>query len=154
MENKIITLSQKQRTELEKFTKTGVHSAKSIKRARVILALDQSVKRVRTFRINEICESIGISREGLNNIRKDFLVSQSVEEFLERKKRITPPVEPKITGDVEARIIALACSEVPDGYAKWSLRFLAEKSVELGFVDELSHMSVKRLLKKHNISLI
>jgi len=152
MENNLIALSEVQHAALEKFTKTGVNSAKLIIRARVILALDRTNK-VRTLRINEICKDIGISRESLNNIRKDFLAAKSVETFLERKKRVTPPNEPKITGEVEARIIALACSEVPAGHAKWSLRFLSERSVELGFVDELSHMSVQRVLKKHNINL-
>jgi len=152
MENESISLNQEQREKLTKFAETGEHSAKLIKRAKVILALDRKNK-VRTLRINEICKSNNISREALSNIRQDFLAAESVEAFLQRKKRETPPVEPKITGDVEARIIALACSEAPAGHAKWSLRFLAEKSVELGIIDELSHMSVQRLLKKHSISL-
>jgi hypothetical protein len=153
MENNIVMLSESQRKELEKYANTGVHSAKLIKRAKTILSLDRSNK-VDHLRINRICEQVGISREGLNEIRKDYLASESIETFLRRKKRETPPVEPKITGDVEARIIALACSEVPEGHAKWTLRFIAEKSVELGFVDELSHMSVGRVLKKHSINLI
>ena len=73
--------------------------------------------------------------------------------FLTRKKRETPPVDPKITGEVEARIIALACSQPPEGRARWSLRLLAEKSVELEILDKLSHSSVERVLKKTNISL-
>ena len=152
MENKIITLNVNQREALERFANTGTHSAKLIKRAKTILALDRSNKKDH-LRINRVCEQVGISREALNVIRKDFLASENVETFLQRKKRETPPVAPKLTGDVEARIIALACSEVPEGCAKWSLRILSEKSVELGFVDELSHMSVKRILKKHSISL-
>jgi len=152
MENNIIMLNEDQRKKLERFANTGTHSAKLIKRAKTILALDRSNKKDH-LRINRICEQVGISREALNVIRKDFLASENAEAFLQRKKRETPPVAPKLTGDVEARIIALACSEVPEGYAKWSLRVLSEKSVELGFVDELSHMSVQRILKKHSISL-
>jgi hypothetical protein len=76
-----------------------------------------------------------------------------VKEFLTRKKRETPPVEPKVTGEVEARIIALACTAPPEGYARWTLRMLADHSITLGHVDSLSHMSIKRLLKKQNLSL-
>lgn len=152
MENNTILLTNEQRGALEKFVNTGVHSSKLIKRAKTVLALDRSDKKDH-LRINRICEQVGVSREALNVIRKDFLVSENVEMFLQRKKRETPPVPPKITGDVEARIIALACSEVPEGCAKWTLRVLSERSVELGFVNELSHMSVQRVLKKRNISL-
>ena len=73
---------------------------------------------------------------------------------LKRKKRKTPPVEPKITGDVEAHIIAMACSEPPKGFAKWSLRLLADKAVELEYIDKISYVSVGTVLKKHNLSLI
>jgi len=66
---------------------------------------------------------------------------------------MTPPIEPKITGELEARIIALACSKAPPGYAKWTLRLLASKCVELQYADSLSHMTVNRLLKKRNLSL-
>ena len=152
MENNVIKLSKEQRTQLEKFTKTGVHSARLITRAIVILALDRSTKKDH-LRINRICEQINVSRRAVYNIRDAFLEAESVDVFLTRKKRKTPPVPPKITGDVEARIIALACSKPPEGYAKWGLRLLSERSVELGFCDNLSHMSVSRVLKKHNISL-
>ena len=153
MENNVILLKAEERGELEKFTKTGIHSAMLIKRARVILALDRGNK-VRTQRINEICKIEGVSRQGLNNIRSDFLSSSSIKEFLSRKKRETPPIERKITGEVEAKIVATACSEVPKGYARWTLRLLAEKVVELGFIDSISFNSVKTVLKKHNLSLI
>ena len=81
------------------------------------------------------------------------LVAESVTGFLQRKKRETPPVAPKITGEVEAKIIALACSEVPQGHARWTLQLLADKSVELNYIDSITDMSVHRLLKKRNLSL-
>ena len=70
-----------------------------------------------------------------------------------RKKRETPPVPPKVTGDVEAHIIALACGDPPEGYEKWTLRLLADKCVELNYAESLSHMTVSRILKKTNLSL-
>jgi hypothetical protein len=76
-----------------------------------------------------------------------------IDAALFRKKRETPPIEPKITGEAEARIIALACSEPPEGFSKWSLRLLAEKTVELGYLENVSHTSIGTVLKKHDLSL-
>jgi hypothetical protein len=152
MENNVIMLSEEQRAELNSYARTGVHGAMQIRRARAILALDRSNKKDH-LRVGRICESVGLSRQGLNEIRKDFLASDSIEGFLTRRKRETPPVPAKITGEVEARIVALACSEPPKGRARWTVRLLAEKAVELNYVDGLSHTSVDRLLKKRNISL-
>jgi hypothetical protein len=152
MENNIITLSKDQRDHLEKFSKNGVHNAHLITRARVILALDRSNK-TRHLRIKEICEQEQVSRQALCDIRKAFLEAPDVEAFLTRKKRETPPVPAKITGDVEAKIIATACSKAPEGYARWTVRLLAEKVVEFGFIDSISFKSVQTVLKKRNISL-
>ena len=153
MENKIIMLKQAEREELENFVKKGVHSVHLVKRARTILALDRSNKQEH-LRIARICEQVGLSHQAVYDIRRDYLASPSIAAFLTRKKRKTPPVAPKVTGEVEAHIIALACSEPPEGYARWTVRLLAEKAVEMEFVDSLSHMTVDRLLKKRNISLI
>ncbi|HAG10010.1 MAG TPA: hypothetical protein DCK76_01090 [Desulfotomaculum sp.] len=67
---------------------------------------------------------------------------------IDRKKRSTPPVEPKLTGEVKAKIIALSCSAPPSGWSRWTLRLLADKAVELQYVDSVSHVAVGRLLKK------
>ena len=153
MESNAIYLSEEQREELSRFTKTGKHDVRLVNRSKVVLALDRTGKKDH-LRIGRICESVGISRQAVNDIRSAFLSAENVTEFLKRKKRETPPVAPKITGEVEARIIALACSEPPKGYARWTLRLLASKAVELGFVDSLSNVTVHTLLKKRNISLI
>ena len=71
-----------------------------------------------------------------------------------RKKRESPPVPPKITGEIEAKIIATACSEVPEGYARWTLRLLRDKVIEFGYIDSISFNSVRTVLKKHNLNLI
>jgi hypothetical protein len=152
MESNVIMLSAEQRKGLECFVKNGVHSAHLINRARVILALDRSNKKDH-LRITRISDQVGLSRQAIYDIRDDFLAAPGMEEFLTRKKRETPPVPAKVTGEVEAHIIALACSKPPKGCARWTLRLLAEKAVELSFVDSLSHMTVGRLLKKRKISL-
>jgi len=76
-----------------------------------------------------------------------------VKLFLQRKKRQTPPVPPKVTGKLETRIIALACSKAPEGYARWTLRLLTEKCVELQYIDTMSHMTISHLLKKNELKL-
>ena len=152
MESNVVMLSEEERGKLEKFSKSGFHSAMLIRRAKIVLALDRSNKKDH-LRIGRICEANGITQRGLCDVRNDFLKSKSIEEFLERKQRETPPVEVKITGEVEAHIIALACSKPPEGRARWTVRLLADKAVELHYVDSLSHTSVNQLLKKRNISL-
>jgi len=144
MENNLIMLNEEQRACLEKFVRNGVHNAHLITRARVILSLDRSNK-TDHLRITQISQRIGISRQAIYDIRDDFLAAPNVEELLNRKKCETPPVEAKITGEVEAHIIALACSEPPEGCARWTLSLLAEKSVELDFIDSISYKSVERV---------
>jgi hypothetical protein len=149
MKRNVINLSTEERAELERFSTKGVRSVKLVNRAKIILALDISEGRKAETQ-ESIAERLGISRQTITVSKRNFLAAQSVSEFLQRKKRKTPPTEPKITGDVEARIIALACSEVPAGYARWTLKLLADKSVELHIIDSISCSSVMRVLKKRN----
>jgi len=144
-----IELSESEQSELERFSKTGKRSVKLIKRARIILELDEADGR-KPMTQAEIAERVGVTRQTVNDAKKAFIAAVSVSAFLKRKKRETPPVEPKITGEVEAHIIALACSPVPEGFAKWSVRLLADKCVELNYIGSISFKSVQRVLKKHN----
>jgi hypothetical protein len=153
MKKNEIQLTIAQRKELKKFSKTGVHSAKLIKRAEIILLLDTSESgKAATFQ--EISRRLDVSVTTIAKVKKDFFAAEDIKAFLQRKRRNTPPIEPKITGEVEARIIALACSKVPEGCVRWTVRLIADKSVELEIVESISFKSVQRLLKKHNLSLI
>jgi len=152
MERKPIILTTVQRKELEQFTETGVHSARLMKRARVILSLDTSEgRKAATFA--QIGSQEKISNTAITNIKNSFFSAESISAFLQRKQRVTPPVAPKITGEVEARIIALACSKVPEGCARWTVRLIAEKSIEVNLGEAISKSSVHSILKKHNLSL-
>jgi Trp operon repressor len=153
MKENDIKLTEEQRKELEKFSKTGVHSAKLIKRAEIVLLLDTSVNG-KAVQFKEIAKRLGVSTTTITRVKAGFIAAESIAAFVRRKKRASPPVAPKITGETEARIIALACSEVPKGCARWTVRLIAEKSVELHLIDSVSHMTVHNLLKKHNLSLI
>ena len=152
MKSNRITLRAEERNELVQFSTKGVHSVRLVNRARIILALDSSEGR-KPEKQDDIAKRIGVSRQAVNDAKREFQSAENVTVFLQRKKRKTPPVKPKVTGEVEARIIALACGEVPEGCARWTVRLLAEKSVQLQDVDSLSHMTISRLLKKHNLSL-
>ena len=148
-----IMLTPEERRELKEFSTKGIHSVKLVNRAKIILSLDRTTRKISQTQ-DAIAKCIGVSRQTVYNVMRDFLAAGNVSAFLQRKKRITPPVPPKMTGELEARIIALACSKVPQGYARWTLRLLAEKCVELQYSDSMSHMTISRLLKKHNLNLI
>jgi hypothetical protein len=146
-------LTIKQRADLERFCTTGKHDVRLVNRAKIILALDVSGERT-PEKQEDIAKRLGISRQTVNIAKRDFLAIKDVSVFLQRKQRETPPVPPKVTGELEARIIALACGEVPKGYARWTVRLLADKCVELQYSASISHMTISRLLKKRNLSLI
>ena len=151
MRKKQIKLTPKERAMLEKYSSTGVHSVKLVTRAKIVLALDTSGGRTPEKHI-ALAERLGISRQTVNNARRDFLAANSLSIFLQRKQRETPPVPSKVTGEMEARIIMLACGKAPKGYSRWTLRLLAEKCVQLHYFGTLSHMTISRLLKKHNLN--
>jgi len=141
-----IELDEITRKELEDFTRKGVHRVQLVNRAKIILELDEADGR-KPLTEEMVAKKIGISRKTINNAKMAFLETKDVSLFLQRKKRETPPVAPKITGEVEAHVIALACSPVPEGYAKWTLLLLANKCIELNYIDSISRSSVRRILK-------
>lgn len=145
-----VSLSPTERDRLTKIVKTGKMPARAILRANILLAMDRNGKKPMT--VQEAALAFNTSSTTVQNIRTSF-GEKGLEATIRRKKRLTPPVEAKVTGEVEAHIIALACGEPPRGYAKWTLRLLADRSVKLGYIDSISHTQVGRILKKTNISL-
>ena len=152
MESNVIMLNADDRKELETFVKKGEHNVHLVNRAKVILSLDHSNKKDH-MRITRISDQVGLSRQAIYDIRDAFLASDSIETFLVRKKRETPPIPAKITGEVEAQIVAIACSEPPKGYARWNVRLISARTVELCIADGVGKTSVNQVLKKRNISL-
>lgn len=145
-----ICLSASERKQLTTLVKSGTMPAKMILRANILLAVDCNGKKPMT--VQEAAIAFNTSATTVQNVRTSY-GEKGLEATLNRKKRETPPVAPKVTGDVEAHIIALACGEPPTGYAKWTLRLLADRSIKLGYIDSISHTQVGRILKKTNISL-
>ena len=159
--NKEIRLSEAEQLYLKDFVKNGSHKSKEImpviyhalhNLSRVLLMLDRTGK-VDHVRYNRTAEYAGISVQAVYNMRDEYLENQDIAAYLTRKKRTTPPVKAKVTGEVEAKIVALACSKAPDGRSRWTLRLLAEKAVELHIIDRISYVRVQQILKKRNISL-
>lgn len=145
-----VYLKKKQRRELEEITKHGKHSAETVKRANILLNLDENNSIVQ--KQEDIARQLSTTTTTIYNISRKF-AEEGLNATVYRKVRETPPIPLKATGDVEAKIIALACSEPPKGRTRWTLRLLEEKVVELQIVDSISDNTIGRLLKKHHLNL-
>jgi len=146
-----VYLTEEERNRLEKLTKAGKTSAGIIKRANILLALDETNGKVKTQA--EIAGIYGCNSALVHKVAEEY-VTYGIERVITRKERSTPPPS-KITGDIEAKIIQLACSAPPEGRSRWTLCLLEEKVVELGISEKpISDNTIGRLLKKHRSSLI
>ena len=140
----IVRLSDEERETLREIIKKGKNATK-MKRAYTLLAADTSDDR-KTMTDQVIHETYGVSIRTIERLRERF-VTEGFEIALNGKPGYQVR-ERKIDGDVEAHLIALTRSEVPDGYEKWTFRLLAEKMVALEYVDSILHESVRQVLKK------
>ena len=148
-----VVLTAADRRELVRVTTTGVHPASVIRRARVLLALDTSAGEVGSQEV--IAAGAGVSGETLRLVAKRFAdTGGDVRATIARKKREYPPVPSPVTGEVEARLIALACSAPPEGHARWSLRLLEKHVALAGDIPDLDHPAIGRVLKKRDCVLI
>jgi len=141
-----VRLSESERKILLKMISKGSAPAKSIMHANVLLAADENDGGGKKSEA-KIAQLFHVHPQTVHTVRQLYS-EKGLQAALGRKKRKTPPVAPKITGEVEAKIIALSCSSPPPGRSRWSLRLLADKAVELQFIDSISHEAVGRLLKK------
>ena len=148
-----VTLTVADRQALVGVVTTGVHPASMIRRARVLLALDTSVGEVDPKEV--IARRIGVSGETLRLVAKRFAeTGGDVRATIGRKQREHPPVPSPVTGEVEARLIALACSAPPAGHARWSLRLLEKHVALTSDIPDLDHSTIGRVLKKRSFVLI
>jgi hypothetical protein len=148
-----VALTVEDRAALERLTRTGVQKVSMVRRARVLLALDSSVGEVDPLPV--IAGRVGVSVETIRLVSMRFVeTSGDIWATIERKQREHPPVASVITGEVEARLIALACSQPPEGYARWSLRLLEKHVVLIEDIPNLDHSTIGRVLKKRNCVLI
>lgn len=146
-----VTLTKDERSFLDALTRNGKTQSKKFIHARVLLLSDTGVNGP-AWSVAHTAEALGISGRTVEHIKKRF-VEDGLDASLDRKQRETPPREVLFDGTFEARLIALACSPAPEGHARWTVRLLADKAVELKFASSVSHMTVQRTLKKMNLSL-
>jgi transposase len=139
-------LSADEREWLTRIVRTGAHPAQEVRRSRILLELDENYGRPASRR--EIAERVGVSVDTITNVAAAYAVQGGdVGATIRRKKRLTPPVEPKVTGEVEARVVTLACSTPPKGYARWSLRLLEKHVALVADIPDLDHSTIGRILK-------
>ena len=147
-----VALTAGDRAKLTKVVSSGRHPARMITRARVLLALDETQGPAPDRRV--VAERFGISESTVYLVAKAFTAHGGrVEDVIARKKRATPPIEPKVTGDVEARVIALACSPPPEGRARWTLRLLEKHVIATEGIPPMDHSTIGRVLKRGRLSL-
>lgn len=146
-----VTLTPQERKELKALTRNGKTPAKKFIHARALLLCDTALDGP-AWKVANVAEALGITSRTIEHLKKRF-VEEGFEAALVRKSRVRPPREVIFDGAFEARLIALACSETPPGYRRWTVRLLADKVVELNFVSSVSHMTVQRVLKKMNVNL-
>lgn len=146
-----VTLTKEERKELESMTRRGKTHARRFIHARALLLCDAGADGP-AWNVSDVATALGVTSRALEHLKKRF-VEDGLEAALERKSRERPPREVTFDGAFEARLIALACSDAPDGRRRWTVRLLADKAVELSFAESVSHMTVQRVLKKTNLSL-
>jgi hypothetical protein len=146
-----VHLSKEEEKRLTDIISKGVHPARQITRARILLLLnereDAEGKTLPVPEQQEIAERCQCNTMLVYQVGKQY-VKEGVERVLKRKERETPPVPAKVTGEVEAKIIAASCGEPPEGYSRWTLRLLEERSKVIVGI-ELSDTTIGLVLKKN-----
>lgn len=148
MKKYIITLSEDERNTLSDITSKGKQKSQKILNALILLACDDGEYQTERSTNEEIARVLHISMRKIDRVKKRF-VEEGIDAALDRKmgNRIYAK---KTDGDFEAHLVALSCSEPPEGFARWSLRLLADKVVELSYIDSISHETARQILKKRD----
>ncbi len=135
-----VTLTQTERDELMRIIKKGSHSTQTYRNAHILLNCDEGEQSDKITNA-EMARVLKVGMRTIDRIKKRF-VEEGFESCLKRKAS-TRTYEKKVDGDTEAHLIAISCNEPPKGFSKWTLRMLADKMVELKYVESLSHETVR-----------
>ena len=143
-----VTLTEEERQELDALSSKGKHAAQTVLNALILLACEEG-KYQKERSINEdIARVLNVSMKTIDRVKKRF-VEDGLDMALTGKPS-TRVYDRKADGDLEAHLVALSCSEPPEGHRRWTLRLLADKAVELNYVDNISYETVRRTLKKRH----
>ncbi len=145
-----VTLDQQEREELLSIARKGKHTSKKVIHALILLNCDEGSFSDKVGN-KDVAKVLQIGQRTIDRVKKKF-VEEGFEAALTNRPT-TRVYEKKADGDVEAHLVALSCSEPPKGFSRWSLRLLAEKMVALEYIGDISHETVRRVLKKTNSSL-
>ena len=145
-----VILSKADRKKIKMVMRSKKLPMEAKKRSQILLDLDEAGGRSPDS-ISTVMKNRGVSTNTVTDTRRKF-AEGGINAALFRKKRETPPVAPKVTGEVEAHIIACACSAPPQGFTRWSMQMIADKIVLNGVIDSISDETVRLVLKKHNLS--
>jgi transposase len=151
MKKYIVTLTEDERKMMSELTSKGTHKSQKILGALTLLGCDEGKFQTKRSTNEEIARVLNTSMRKIDRVKKRF-VEEGLDAALGRRKGSRVYVR-KADGDFEAHLVALSCSEPPEGFARWSLRLLADKVVELQYIDSISHEAVRRVLKKRNQAL-
>lgn len=150
MKKYIVTLTRDERGFLGELVSKGKHGSQEILNALILLGCDEGEFQEKRSTNEEMARVLPVSMKKIDRLKKRF-VEEGLDVALRGKKggRIYAK---KADGDFEAHLVALSCSDPPEGFARWSLRLLADRAVELDYIDSVSHETVRRILKKTNSS--
>jgi hypothetical protein len=145
MEKYRVTLTDEERSELQQMVASGKAAARKLTHARILLLADDAHGEEHTDQ--QIVEALGVGLRTVSRVRQQ-LVTAGMEFALLRRRQPPRPDKVKIKGDVEQRLVALACSDPPEGRCHWTLQLLADELVVLGLVDRVGVETVRKALKK------
>lgn len=151
MKKYIVNLSKEERDTLKKLITSGRGPARMFTRVRILLKADQG-EHGPSWGDDKISDALDVTVQTIERVRKQ-LVEEGLDAVLSRRQYTQKVSRKKIDGNVEAHLIALSCSDPPEGYARWTLRLLADKIVELGYLEKISHEAIRQTLKKTNLNL-
>jgi transposase len=141
-----VTLDSEKRDKLKEISTRGRHNSQKVLNALILLNCDQGRFQEQGLTNQQIADVLPVSMKKIDRVKKRF-VERGLEAALDKRRSPRPHLR-KTDGDLEAHLVALSRSKPPVGHARWSLRLLADKMVELRHVDSISHETVRRVLKK------
>ena len=150
MKRYVVTLTEEEREALGALASRGKHRSQRILNALILLGCDAGDFQTERSTNEEIARVLSISMRKIDRAKKRFVID-GLDICLNGRKG-SRVYEKKAGGDLEAHLVALSCSAPPEGFTRWSLRLLADRVVELGYIDRVSHETVRRILKKTNSS--
>jgi transposase len=145
-----VKLTKAEVEELMSIINKGSHTSQTFRTAYILLNCDQGTF-TQKITNEQISQVLKVGMRTIDRVKKKF-TEEGLEAVLERRAS-TRSYETKVDGEIEAKLVTLCCSEPPKGFSKWSLRLLADKMVELKYVESISHVTVRSVLKKTNLNL-